>query len=303
MPNWLKSLISWLSDKPAQTAKRERAGEQSKGEPCGSRNFEEKEAKIVDLTKNALGIAYATYWSGLNLLKDVVNLLIDDVTNCSDGDRKKYSTAYLLLINRSIQHIESIRLLTERGLYGDSFVLLRGLMSDLSMMQYLHFHSELLDLFLSEKQEDYQTNKEFKRAFSESVVENDLVGRGVRPFGSAFQMLSKASHASSFGSQLYGSRGEKEGQYHLNYGPMFQPEKALMLMDLVASSHYDLINNVLWHRYHSGEDLDTDGWNKVKDELRVLKKRVKTLTVAAKETIKVLWPELARKIPDSQNDE
>lgn len=272
-----------------------RIKEQDKNEPCGSRNFEEKEVKIVNLTKNALGIAYATYWSGLGLLKDVINLLIDDATNCPDGIRKKYSMAYLLLINRSIQHIESTHLLNERGLYGDSFVLIRSLMSDLSMMQYLHFHQELLDLFLNERQGDYQTNRDFKKAFSENVIENDLVSRGVKPFGTAFQMLSKASHASSFGSQLYGSRGEKEGQYHMNYGPKFQPEKALMIMDLVASSHYDLINNVLWHRFHSGEDIDTDSWNKVKKDLRNLKRRVETLTEAAKETIKILWPELAKK--------
>lgn len=282
--------------------KMEKLNKQAEDEPCGSRNFEEKEIKIVNLTKNALRIAYTTYWSDLNLLKDVVNLLIDDVSSCPDGDRKKYSKAYLLLINRSIQHIESIRLLNERGHYGDSFVLIRSLMSDLSMMQYLHFHPELLDLFLTEKQEDYQTNKDFKKAFNENTIENDLVGRGVQPFGSAFQMLSKASHASSFGSQLYGSRGKKEGQYHLNYGPKFQPEKALMIMDLVASSHYDLINNVLWHRYHSKEDIDTDSWNKVKKNLRDLKRRVETLTEAAKETIRILWPELAKKISNQKHD-
>ncbi len=278
------------------------SNEQNKNEPCGSRNFDEKEIKIVDLTKNALRIAYTTYWSGLNLLKDVINLLIDDASNCPDGNRKKYSTAYLLLINRSIQHIESIRLLNERGLYGDSFVLIRSLMSDLSMMQYLHFHPELLDLFLTEKQEDYQINKDFKKAFSENTIENDLISRGVQPFGSAFQMLSKASHASSFGSQLYGSLGEKEGQYHLNYGPKFQPEKSLMIMDLVTSSHYDLINNVLWHRYHSDEDIDTDGWNKIKENLRDLKRRVETLTEAAKETIKVLWPKIAKRMPNQKHD-
>ncbi len=263
-------------------------------EHCGSRNFEEMEEKIVDLTKNAVQVAYPIYWSGLNLIKDVINLLIDDADNCPDGDRKKYSLAYLLLLNRSIQHIESIRLLTERGLYGNGFVLMRSLMSDLSMMQYLHFHPELLDLFLDEKQEDYQDNREFKRAFNESAMENDLVGRGVVPFGSSFQMLSKASHASSFGSQLYGSRGEKDGQYHLNYGPKFQPEKALMLIDIVTSSHYDLINNVLWHRHHSGEDIDTDDWNKVKSDLRGLRKSVETLTEAAKNTVKTLWPELGK---------
>lgn len=264
------------------------------GEPCGSRNFEEKEEKIVELTKNALKVAYPIYWSGLNLLKDVINLLADDATKCPDGNKKKYGVAFLLLINRSIQHIESIRLLTERGLYGNSFVLIRSLMSDLSMMQYLHFHPELLDLFLNEKQEDYQTNKEFKKAFSENVVESDLIGRGVTPFSSTFQMLSKASHASSFGSQLYGSRGKREGQYHLNYGPKFQSEKALMLIDLISSSYYDLINNVLWHRYHSGEDVDTKDWNKIKGELKNLKRSVERFTEATKKTIKVLWPELVK---------
>lgn len=267
-------------------------------EHCGSRNFEEKGEKIVELTKSSVQIAYPIYWEGLNLVKDVINLLIDDVTNYLDGNRKKYSIAYLMLINRSLQHIESTCLLTERGLYGDSSVIIRSLMSDFSMMQYLHFHPELLDLFLDEKQEDYQTNnKGFKKFFSESTIENDLVSKGVTPFGSTFQMLSKASHASAFGSQLYGSRGEKDGQYHLNYGPKFQPEKALMFIDLVASSHYDLVTNVLWHRFHAKEEIDTEAWNKVKDDLRKLKERVEVLTDATKETIKVLWPEFTKEKP------
>ncbi len=125
--------------------------ENKKDEPCGSRNFEEKEEKIAKLTKDSVQIAYPIYWEGLNLVKDVINLLVDDATNCPDGNRRKFSMVYLMLINRSLQHIESMRLLTERGLYGDSFVIMRGLMSDLSMMQYLHFHPELLDLFLNEK--------------------------------------------------------------------------------------------------------------------------------------------------------
>src|SRR3989344_5679067 len=256
-------------------------------EPCGSRNFEEKEAKIIETTKSTLHLAYKIYWEGLNLIKDTINLLIEDAIK---NPSNKFNLAYLMLINRSVQHIESIRLLTERGLYGNSFVLLRGLMSDLSMMQYLHFHPELLDLFLDEKQDDYQMNKNFKKFFSESAVESDLVNRGTKPFGPTFQLLSKASHSSSFGSQLFGSKGKQDGQYHFNYGPKFQPEKGLMLLDLVASSHYDLVNNVLWHRHHSGEEIDTPEWEKVKENLRSLKSKVEIHSDAAKMTVEKFWP-------------
>ncbi|MFA5831378.1 MAG: hypothetical protein WC878_06110 [Candidatus Paceibacterota bacterium] len=261
-----------------------------KNESCGPRNFEEAEQEILALTKNAVGIAYPIYWDGLNLLKDVINLLAEETTKSMSESEKKYSKAYLMLINRAIQHTESARLLTERGLYGDSFVLTRSLMSDLSMMQYLHFHPNLLDLFLDEKQEDYQKNKEFKTAFNETAIEKDLVGRGVKSFASAFQTLSKASHASSFGSQLYGSMGKKRGQYHLNYGPKFQPEKTLMLMDMFVSSYCDLINNVLWHRYHSKTEIDTDDWRKIKTKLSKLTQNEKIFTEATGKTIKALYP-------------
>ena len=263
---------------------------ETKKEGCGSRNFQETEDEIVAVTTKSLGRAYPVYWEGLELLKDVINLLIDDASNSTNEVCKKYSLAYLMLINRAIQHIESIRLLTERGLYGNSFVLIRSLMSDLSMMQYLHYHPEFLDLFLNEGQDEYQANKEFRKNFSESAIEADLVSRGVPPFNTAFQVLSKASHASSFGSQLFGSKGEKKGQYHFNYGPKFEAEKALLLIDLVASGHYDLVTNILFHRHHAKEELSTENWENVKKRINVLKDKILTLTDAVKATITTMFP-------------
>lgn len=195
-----------------------------------------------------------------------------------------------MLINRALQHIESIRVLTERGLYGDSFVLVRSLMSDVSMIQYLHFHPELLDLFLTEKQDDYQNNKNFKKAFNETTIEKELVDKGLPPFSLSFQALSKASHASSFGSQLYGSKGEKSSQYYLNYGPKFQPEKALILLDIAAGSFYDLITLVLWHRFHTKEKIDNEGWEKVKVDLEKLKKDVKILANVTLDLVNIYYP-------------
>ncbi|MFH1402311.1 MAG: DUF5677 domain-containing protein [Patescibacteria group bacterium] len=260
----------------------------NENEPCGIRNFEEKEKKIVSLTKNALELAYPVYWHGLNLIKDVVNLLIGDVLDVTCAS-KNYSQAFLTLINRSIQHIESIRILVESGLYGDCFVLNRSLMSDISMIQYLHYHPELLELFLKEGQDDYQKNKDFKKAFNETAIENELVKNGLTPFGSAFQMLSKASHASSFGAQLYGSKGNKKGVYYMNYGPKFQPEKAILLIDLAIGSYYDFINIVLWHRYHAKEEINTDNWEKIKIDLRKLKKEVEIFSEATIKTVSIMF--------------
>jgi len=74
----------------------------NESEPCGARNFEEKEKEIVSLTKGAIERVYPIYWFGLNITKDVISLLIKDVSGSSDGDTGKYSLAFLLLLNRSI---------------------------------------------------------------------------------------------------------------------------------------------------------------------------------------------------------
>lgn len=262
----------------------------NKNEYCGVRDFENEEKRITKLTKSTLNIIYPIYWSGLNLIKDVIELLIKETADCKESTGQ-YNLAYLMLLNRSVQHIESIRLLTERGLYGDGFFLLRGVMSDLSMMTYLHYHEELLGLFLSEQKEDYQKNQSFKEAFKESAIEKDLTGRGMKPFSSSFQILSKTSHSSAFGSQLYGSRGEGKN-YHFNYGPKYQAEKSIILMDIITSSYYDLVANVLWHRNDNKEEINTNGWKNVRIKLSKLKGQITINTQAVKDTIKIMWPEL-----------
>jgi len=268
----------------------------NKNEPCGARNFEEKEEKIIALTKTAVEKAYPIYWTGLNIVKDVINLLIKDTPAPSGSKIEKYNLAFLILINRSVQHIESVRVLAERGLYGDSFVLTRSLMSDIAMMQYLHYHPELLDLFLNEKQDDYQNNKDFKKAFNETAIEKDLVGKGLPSLTSSFQVLSKASHASSFGSQLYGSKGEKNSQYHLNYGPKFQPEKALIFLDIAVGSYYDLVNIILWHRYHAKEEIGNEDWEKVKVDLEKLEKDVKKFANITVSLVNIYYPKIEKQV-------
>ncbi len=222
--------------------------------------FEDKENKILVQTKNMLKTLFPIYSFGLENILKTKDLLINDVENNIDI---KYNKACLILLNSSIQHLESIKVLLQSGLYGDCFVLIRSLMSNIAMLQYLHFHPKLLDLFLKESLKDYQNNSEFKKNFNETAIEKDLESRGISSFKKSFQILSKTSHASSWGAQLYGVRGEVN-QYFPTYGPTFDPEKATAISVAIVSGHYDLISIVLWHRQHTDLPIDSSEWDKVK---------------------------------------
>jgi hypothetical protein len=112
---------------------------------------------------------------------------------------------------------------------------------------------------------------------------------GVNTSYSEFQVLSKASYASSFGSQLYCFRGEEKGQYYLSYGPNFQPEKSLLLMRLVACSYYYLTVLILWHWCQADEYLETENWNKIKSDLGKLKKASEKYSEFSLEELNKLW--------------
>ncbi|MBP9762364.1 hypothetical protein KBD34_01985 [Patescibacteria group bacterium] len=262
--------------------------------------FEEKEREIKELTKLRLAPLYPVYWSSLGLIHLIVDLLLDEVTADEDsGDTGvKYSKATLILLSRSIQHVESVRLLLEGGMYGDCFPLTRNVMSDLSMLQYLSYHPELLDLFLLEKQNDYQTRPEFKAAFSENAIEKDLVGRGQESVSKAFQMLSKTAHASTFGAQLYWTKDHASGVHNPKYEPIFEEEKALLLGDLLLTAHLDFAAVVLRYRQRTGQP--TDQWLKVEDELLVLRAKSEQLGRATLVQVNALWPSGKKRQPDKQ---
>jgi hypothetical protein len=261
---------------------------------AGSLDFEKDEEKIISLSRNAYSIGYPIYWEGLRILKHAIALLIDEATVLGDSLEAKQRLAILMLVNRSIQHLESMRLITERGLYGDAFVLTRSLMSDLSMMQYLRHNPQLVELFLNEKQDDYQENKIFSKAFNETTIEKFLVKLGLKPFTSSFRVLSKTSHASSFGSQLFGSKG-KDNNYHFTYGPKFQVDKGLLLTDLIVSGPYDLLSNILDYRTQTEP---TKEWLEVHSDAIKLQSRVEIFGTIAKEVVNKLLSKTDKDVTD-----
>ena len=257
----------------------------------GNRNFQELEKEILGLTETALSMFYPLYWRGIAALKDSIKLLIEEALAFPDQSKVTYTKVLLMLINRCIQHTESSRLLLERGLYGDAAMLSRGTMSDLMMAEYLFHHPELLDMFWNEKEDDYQKNPAFKKAFHEGTMERDTVSRGRAPYGTAFRTLSKASHASAFGAQLFGSESSTgNGQYHFNYAPRFEAKKALGFSVVIVGGILDMLIAILVHEQSVGGGDIPAKWKKVEQDILQLEQEINIYTDAAKATLGSLWP-------------
>lgn len=233
-------------------------------------SFHEKEQESMKRTHKIFKDFTPLYERSLSVLMRIVDILVVEVEERED---LAYNKAALILLNRSIQHAESIRVLNAYGLYGNAISIVRSVMGDMNMLQYLHFHPELVEKFLQEGADEYQTNPEFKKLFNEYAVEKDLESRGRKSHLDSFYTLSKTIHPSSWGSQLYGRRVGK-GKYSLKYGPGFEGEKSLAILLVLATIYYDFIVLILHHRHHDKRDLSFSEWEDIKSSTRKLRQEV-----------------------------
>lgn len=243
--------------------------------------FKNDRDKSEKITRETFRVLYSVYWDSLSILLDVKDQLIKEVESHYD---EEFNSASLMLLSKSIQHLESIFILVENGLYGDAIILLRSVLSEMGMLYYLHYNPDLIDLFNKEREDDYQKNKDFSKAFNESTIDDCLSKKGMRSIKSSFQKISKSSHASAWGTQLFGKM-RKGDKYYLKYGPEFDLEKANFVLVTVFSAHYDYLNAILWHRNQNDLEIDTPFWESVKERLRNLRPRVHSLNALGKNII------------------
>jgi hypothetical protein len=139
------------------------------------------------------------------------------------------------------------------------------------MIYYLHFKPELIEIFLKEKDDDYQINKNFSESFNEGVIDRVLKENNIHSIKKSFQLISKASHASTWGAQFYGRQAKTGNQFYVKYGPGFDMKKSLSILCIVISTHWDYLNMILWHRRRNKLIIENDFWKSVirkVDELR-----------------------------------
>ena len=240
--------------------------------------FDKEYQKNVRRTRKLFSPFYKLYSESLKDLLRVKDKLIQEA---GEGYDKDFNKATLFLLSRSVQNLESIFTLTERGLYGSAFGLLRNILDDMKMFYYLHYNPSLIPIFLKETQTSYQDDPKFRSQFNEGAIDKDLKKRGVKSIRQGSQVLSKTMHASVWGAQLYGTEGKwlnGRGQFHAKYGPGFEAKKSLGLFSVVFSAPWDYLCMILDHRYNNSLDISSKFWKDIIRQVHELEPKILSLS-------------------------
>jgi len=235
--------------------------------------FVKYKKKCTKLTQKTFRDFYSIYKNSLQELLIVKDLLVEEYKKDTS---LLFHKVTLILLSRFIQHMESLLVLVEGGLYGDAMVIMRSIISDMKMYQYLQLKPDLVVLFLSESQQEYQKNSKFKAAFNETAIDKVLIENGGRSTKESFEILSKAAHSTSWGAQLYGTAGKDVKKYNLKYSPGFELKKAFTSLTCVAPAFSDFVNMIIVNRRNNNLDLSHPNW------LLVIKKAEKSNDLIAK---------------------
>ena len=115
----------------------------------------------------------------------------------------RFEEALLLLGNKVLSHLRSIKAVLIKGWHGTANSLLSLLLADLTMIMYLAFNPRLVEMWFSETQDTYQKDKGFREAFSEGTIHAAIQARGIEDTYEIFRIFRKTTHGSFWGTQAY----------------------------------------------------------------------------------------------------
>lgn len=186
--------------------------------------------------------------------------------------------AYQLLAAKAISHAESILALTRIGRYGDASMIIRGLMGDQMMTQYLSKHpDESADwLELSDLREIRPIRgtrfAQLKAKFSESRIRKAIEESGGTPVSSeTWGVYSESAHPSAWGFKFYGVQDEGElASFRMTYVPIYQHIAALRCAATMAAFLLEVVNDFYYWMQSTGQDgaqADLKAWSADSDSL------------------------------------
>jgi len=234
------------------------------------------------LTQKSLKPFYETYFRSVQLLLKIIPLL-EKERNILKID-VEYNRAASTLINKSLQHFESVIVLTEQGLYGDATALMRNVTSDLLMLDYLNLHPELVSKFLEETKTTYQDDSSFKKIFNEVTMIRELQSHGSVLSMETFSIMSKASHSSHWGSQMY-AYDLPNGDIAYKNGPRYEFKKSVAHWAMIVAAPFDFARSVMRHRVHTKLDMISKEWRLVHKEIVAIEPTLDALQASAREVV------------------
>lgn len=149
----------------------------------------------------------------LELFDSSIALFVKFLEGLRRTEYTRFEEALLILSSKMVSDAQCTRLCVTSGWTGTALGVERMFQSARNMILFLGYYPEYLEMWFQEKHDSYQTDKEFKRTFSEGNISSSLSKVGFSDNTLTFQLLSKGSHASYFGMQVYASKG------HLTFHP------------------------------------------------------------------------------------
>ena len=119
----------------------------------------------------------------------------------------RFDEALLILASKMISDAQGARLSIENGWTGTAMGVSRMFWSAHNMIMFLAYYPEYLEEWFSEKHDTYQVDREFQKLFAEGNISKKLAEKGFELDKLSFQILSKGSHASYWGAQIYTDEG------------------------------------------------------------------------------------------------
>jgi hypothetical protein len=231
---------------------------------------------------------HGAFLAGINQLRDQLLARLLQIVEIG-GARPNEEIApgtflhtFLWLASKVFSHAESIRALVAIGRYGDASMLIRGLLGDVTMLQYISSHPdsclELVELSMLREPTPKKGTRfaKLKAKYSEPNLRRAIEKAGDRPWSrEIYGIYSDPAHPSLWGMQFYGRRQlGTAADFSITCAPLFEQIAAFRCIGYCSALLFDAIITFFVWRQRSGipwgEDLEGTWLAECDDTLKEL---------------------------------
>lgn len=226
----------------------------------------EQEDKVSKTTKKTFEKPLAILDQSTKFFMKLLGFVLIIHETTKDKQIKNYCKYFLTTGNAILHLVRVARYAVITGYYGNVMVLMRTIINYLNMSIYIHHHPEDAELLLKESRESFKENKEYKKKFHEYNLKKELNKIGYR-IPDQYEDVAKSTHGSIWGAQVFGFKGLEtpEGQYELNYSPLFSLLQSTIYLSFIISIPTDFSIYCLQHLKEQDIEIDKRLINEFRD--------------------------------------